>query len=86
MVKVWPDIDGMRVVSACIGKAVREGGWDYKKRAPKPLKSLVPAGSSYFVEFETVNDVTKFLTQKHIGERTAFGYGEVAVGFWSEGK
>ncbi|MDQ6995093.1 MAG: type III-B CRISPR module-associated protein Cmr3 [Mariprofundaceae bacterium] len=84
--KSEPDIEGMTIVSACIGKAVREGGWDYKKKQPKPLKSLIPAGSSYFVEFETNDDVVNFLKQKRIGDRTAFGYGEVAVGIWNEGE
>ncbi len=71
-----PNIDGIEVVSACAGKAVREGGWDYKKGKPKPLKSLVPAGSVFFVQ----GDVSKL--GSHIGERTTFGYGEIAIGKW----
>ena len=73
-----PDIKGLKVVSACVGKAVREGGWDYALKQPKPLKSLVPAGSVFFVE----GDVRKLGT--HIGERTRFGYGEIAVGIWED--
>ncbi len=75
----------LNYVSACIGKAVREGGWDYANRKPKPLKSLVPAGSCYFV---TVGDgdlaaVINALHGMHIGQRTKFGYGEIAVGLWT---
>ena len=73
-----PELEGVEFVSACVGKAVREGGWDYKKRKPKPLKSLVPAGSVYFVK----GDIAKLET--HIGNRTAFGYGEIAVGTWED--
>lgn len=75
----------LHCVSACIGKAVREGGWDYAKRQPKPLKSLVPAGSCYFV---TVGDgdlaaVISALHGSYIGARTTFGYGEIAVSLWT---
>jgi len=70
--------EGVDIASACIGKAVREGGWDYKKRKPKPLKSLVPAGSVYFVK----GDMQKL--KKSIGKRTEFGYGEIALGTWEE--
>ena len=76
--KSEPELKGVEFVSACVGKAVREGGWDYKKRKPKPLKSLVPAGSVYFVK----GDIAKLET--HIGNRTAFGYGEIAVGTWED--
>jgi len=80
-----PDLpEGLEIVSACIGKAVREGGWDYKNRKPKPLKSLVPAGSCYFVEGD--KEKIRALHGKYIGERQKFGYGEVAVGIWREGE
>jgi len=82
--KFEPTIEGVTIVSACIGKAVREGGWDYKHNRPKPLKSLVPAGSCYFVEGDEAK--IRALHGTYIGERTAFGYGEVAVGIWREGK
>jgi len=82
--KIGPEIAGVNIISACIGKAVREGGWDYKHNRPKPLKSLVPAGSCYFVQGD--EEKIRALHGKHIGERTAFGYGEVAVGIWREGK
>jgi len=76
--KPEPELEGVHVVSACIGKAVREGGWDYKHGRPKPLKSLVPAGSVYFVE----GDISKLGTS--IGKRTTFGYGEIAIGIWED--
>jgi len=73
-------------VTACVGKPAREGGWDYASRRPKALKSLVPAGSCYFFEATggKLSDVIIQLRDqhKHIGRRTAFGYGEIAVGLW----
>ncbi|PIQ31297.1 MAG: type III-B CRISPR module-associated protein Cmr3 [Zetaproteobacteria bacterium CG_4_9_14_3_um_filter_49_83] len=82
--KSEPALAGINMISACIGKAVREGGWDYKHNRPKPLKSLVPAGSCYFVEGD--EQAIRALHGKHIGKRTAFGYGEIAVGIWREGE
>ena len=76
--KAEPKLEGIKIISACVGKAVREGGWDYRYSRPKPLKSLVPSGSVYFVQ----GDISKLKT--HIGNRTAFGYGEIAVGVWED--
>jgi len=83
----WVELGVKPCVSACIGKAVREGGWDYKHKRPKPLKSLVPAGSCYFLTFDTKQDAQQWVkTNKNIGTRAAFGYGEIAVGIWGEGE
>lgn len=71
--------DGVALMSACIGKAVREGGWDYQKSKPKALQSLVPAGSVFFVR----GDLTRLGT--HLGARNKFGYGEIAIGSYEEG-
>jgi len=71
--------EDVKLVSACVGKAVREGGWDYKNNKPKSLKSLVPAGSVFFVEGNLAGLST------HLGNRTSFGYGEIAIGIYQEG-
>ncbi len=75
-----PDLAGVDIVSACVGKVVREGGWDYRHGKPKPLKSLVPAGSVYFVKEKEKGAIAKL--GAHIGNREKFGYGEIAVGTW----
>ncbi len=74
----------LELFTACIGKTIREGGWDYARRRPKPLKSLVPAGSCYFfkVKGEAFSEVIVSLQHKQIGKRKTFGYGEIAVGLW----
>jgi CRISPR-associated protein Cmr3 len=81
----WSAIDpSLMRITACVGKPVREGGWDYAQKKPKPLKSLVPAGSCYFVKVNAGNlqRVITALHGKSIGQRTQFGYGEIAVGLW----
>ncbi len=77
-----PELEGIEIISACVGKAVREGGWDYKNRKPKPLKSLVPAGSVYFVKEKEKGAIARLGAP--IGNRTNFGYGEIAVGTWED--
>ncbi|NPV74515.1 MAG: type III-B CRISPR module-associated protein Cmr3 [Pelotomaculum sp.] len=72
-------------VSACIGKAVRAGGWDLARQEPRPLTSLLPAGSVWFYEAEA-DDLNKVaaLHGQCLGDQTAFGFGQVAIGKWKE--
>lgn len=84
---VWRwELEGatLRLVSAILGKTVREGGWDMANHRPRPLRSLVPAGSCYYCEVE--GDVSSAVEQLHgrkIGRETELGRGEIAVGVWS---
>ena len=74
----------VRLVSAILGKAVREGGWDMANNCPRPLQSLIPAGSCYFCEVEgDASAVIAELNHRKFGEETELGRGEVAVGLWS---
>lgn len=85
----WPgpgdEIPGVpgKVVSACIGRAVRIGGWDSVERRPVDLKPFIPAGSIWFCEADEdqLSDVQK-LHSARIGEYTGFGFGEVVLGIW----
>ncbi|MEZ5592424.1 MAG: type III-B CRISPR module-associated Cmr3 family protein [Gammaproteobacteria bacterium] len=71
--------------SACIGKAVREGGWDLVTRQPRPVTGLVPAGSVYFCTVDGDPEVAvQTLHGSHIGDDLQLGRGELAVGFWQE--
>lgn len=85
-VKVWRGpLHGIDLIlhSAVLGKAAREGGWDLLRKQPRPVRSLIPAGSGYFC---TVTGDPKAamdaLHGQHIGNDTALGRGELAVGFW----
>lgn len=77
-----PGVPG-RVVSACVERARRIGGWDSVKRNPVELKPFIPPGSVWFCEADAdkLNDV---MSVSRIGEYTEFGFGEVAVGVWRE--
>lgn len=48
------EIRGIKInlVSACVGKAQREGGWDQKQHKPRAIESYLPAGSAFFVEVD----------------------------------
>ncbi|MEM2096865.1 MAG: type III-B CRISPR module-associated protein Cmr3 [Methanothrix sp.] len=75
-----PGVPG-RVVSACIERAMRIGGWDSVNRRPVDLKPFIPPGSVWFCEADEdgLEDVIRL---SRVGEYTEFGFGEVAVGVW----
>ena len=72
---------------AITGKVQRVGGWDMAANKPRPVKSLIPAGSVFFCSVDNDADVTAAidaLHNKHIGEFTEYGYGHLAVGVWND--
>ncbi|WP_295542549.1 type III-B CRISPR module-associated Cmr3 family protein [uncultured Thiohalocapsa sp.] len=87
-IRVWQGaIEGIRLTLECavIGKAVREGGWDLAQRRPRPVRSLIPAGSLYFCTLDDATDAGAAIDTLHgrqIGRDTALGRGELAVGLW----
>jgi len=68
---------------AVIGKAHREGGWDFANDRPRPMRSLLPAGSAWYC---TVTGdpaaVARALHRTAIGNETELGRGLIAVGRW----
>ncbi|WP_457651296.1 type III-B CRISPR module-associated Cmr3 family protein [Rhodocaloribacter sp.] len=73
----------LRVLSCVLGRAVREGGWDMAHRKPKPVRSLVPAGSVFFCEVQgSVEEAVRALHGRHVGYETEWGRGELAAGYW----
>ncbi len=70
------------IVSACVGKAVRIGGWDLKNNKPRSLEAFVPAGSVYFCESNAAPGEIGRLHGAKLGERTQYGFGHVLVGKW----
>ena len=76
----------VRLVSAVTGKPVREGGWNLAEQKPRELRGLVPAGSCYFLELDSVQDAQQVAREMHgaqWGQETVWGRGLVAVGSWS---
>jgi CRISPR-associated protein Cmr3 len=76
-----------RVVSACLGRPLRIGGWDSLRRAPLPLRNALPAGSTLFCEAEEPGALGPLLEEGrpplHLGAWRAAGFGWVALGRWS---
>ncbi len=73
----------LRIISAVIGKPVKEGGWDMVAKQPKPLKNLVPAGSCFFcTSKEPLETLQKTLHGLQIGQETEWGRGLIAAGYW----
>lgn len=83
-----PELGGARVLSACLDRPQRIGGWNSLARAPSPTRSVVPAGSVLFCELERGSRLATMEWPRdrlpRIGERIAHGYGAVAIGVWPE--
>ena len=82
---------GARVVSACLSRPQRIGGWDSLARKPLPLRSVLPPGSVLFcedVEPEGFRDVTDSIEANNglwkVGARQQLGFGLVALGIWPD--
>lgn len=73
-----------RIVSACVGKAVRLGGWDLVKNASKDLEACVPAGSVYFCETEAPWEEVQKLHGISVvkGKGSEIGFGLMLIGRW----
>lgn len=71
------------IVSACIGKPLKIGGWDLKNHRSRPLQSFIPAGSVYFCEAkpDQIENI-KALHNSKIGHLTEYGYGHILIGKW----
>jgi len=70
----------LKIISAVLGKSIREGGWDLVNGQSRAVVSLVPAGSVWFCEVIS-GDPTALHGHK-IGKDTELGRGELAVGKW----
>ncbi|MEH6626602.1 MAG: type III-B CRISPR module-associated Cmr3 family protein [Motiliproteus sp.] len=85
--QVWRGtINGVEldIESAAMGKASREGGWDLQLNEPKPVRSLVAAGSCYFCRPVTVSvkDAAEALHGCTIGGEQSLGRGLITCGIW----
>jgi CRISPR-associated protein Cmr3 len=92
---VWiGEINDIKLTLHCaiIGKAVREGGWDLQKRQPKPVRSLLPAGSVFYCtvddgDIKTKTALTTLHNQQIAEEKSldkSLGRGLFAVCPWFE--
>ena len=87
----WPSpgeelsgISGAKVVSACMERPVRIGGWDSLNREPIPLRPFLPSGTTWFCETETCPNTTiQGLQGHHIGSLIDLGFGQIVIGSWN---
>ncbi len=81
----FPGLTGSTIVSACVGKPIHIGGWNSLNREPLPLTPCLPAGSTWFCEADpTTLDSIFGLHGRHVGERTQYGFGQIALGAWPQ--
>lgn len=73
---------GVRIVSACIDRPLRIGGWDSLRRAPLAMKNAVAPGSTLFCKVDRPDTLGKAITAGllRIGNMTTAGFGLCAVG------
>lgn len=78
-------LQGATLVSACVDKPVHIGGWNSVKHRPLDLKAYLPPGTTWFVDISTaeIDDPAELQGEK-IGRRTAYGFGEMAIGIWND--
>lgn len=71
------------IISACIGKPVKMGGWDLTQHQSKTHKAYIPAGSVYFCEAQAKDkEAILQLHDTKLGDNREYGFGHVLVGRW----
>lgn len=76
----------LTIHAAVIGKTQREGGWDAAKRQPRPMQSLIPAGSCYYCTVDN-DDIQAAIDKLHgtaIGQDTHLGRGRIVCALWQK--
>jgi CRISPR-associated protein Cmr3 len=75
-------IPGARIISACIDRPLRIGGWDSLARAPLPLRNAAAPGSVWFCQLDDPDAFHKTITNGVVraGAATAMGFGLCATG------
>ena len=69
------------LVSACLGRAQRIGGWNMVAGGPKPMAPSVTAGSVYY--FEAKKKASPDLgSMLRLGRETEAGFGQAICGRW----
>lgn len=84
----FPDALGLELVSACVDRAQRVGGWSFRPFGPLPLRDVVPAGSVFFCECNNPRQLRALLHDDELppqlGMRQAWGFGVIALGTWAD--
>lgn len=79
----------LKIISGCLDRPMRIGGWDSLARKPLPTRSVLRPGSVFFctkLDGHSLIDTTLSQgSQPSIGLRQEWGFGVVALGVWNEG-
>ncbi len=81
----WENTGGLRLVSACLDRPQRIGGWDSLKRRPLPLRSVWAPGSVLFCKIHEPERFRKAVAGDglmRVGARQSLGFGLAALGIW----
>jgi CRISPR-associated protein Cmr3 len=71
------------IISACIGKPIKLGGWDLIQQSSKTYQAYIPAGSVYFCEAQAKDEAAILkLHDTKLGNKCEYGFGHVLVGRW----
>lgn len=85
VVRYGPDGIPGRVISACVGRLGQQGGWDIRNRRPRPLKPVLPPGTTWFYEADKqAVEAVRELHGRCLGPEAEYGFGQVVVGKWEE--
>lgn len=57
-------LGGAKLVAACVGRPESVSGWDYAVGGPKAARRMAPAGSVYWLDFESPDAAAKW-AQEH---------------------
>ena len=80
------DSGQLRVVSACLDRPQRIGGWDSLNRRPLALRSVLPAGSVLFCEVREAAEFERTVSAGNgvlrLGARQQWGFGLATLGVW----
>ena len=83
-----PGLGEVRVVSACLARPQRVGGWDSLGRRPLAVRSVLPPGSVLYceiVDLEGFESAVAFGNgTAQVGSRQEWGFGLAALGVWPD--
>ena len=83
-----PGLGSARVVSACLARPQRAGGWDSLGRRPLAVRSVLPPGSVLFCEIADLEGFEAAVAfgdgTVQVGSRQEWGFGLAALGVWPD--
>lgn len=72
-------------LSAVTERVAMRGGWDLKRKMPRPLRPFVPAGSVWFYRLSLSQwNTLRVLHGQNVGLEREYGFGQIIFGQWEE--